>query len=221
MYKVLFKFEDGSTVESFATEGENLLEVARKSNVAIDAPCSGNASCGKCKVRLVGGTLDSKKTRHITDEEYNQGWRLACVSKVNGEVEVMVPDIASAYKSRMKAADLSSPQEIKIFEDAKRDLQEAGLELKNSLSLIPVEMTAPTLDDTMPDVERLERAVAAATGIKRVRIPYSVLKELPDKLRQYEFQVQCVVRCTSRDVFVYDIYGKEETVRAGGLVVDR
>ena len=98
MYKVLFKFEDGSTVESFATEGENLLEVARKSNVAIDAPCSGNASCGKCKIRLVGGTLDSKKTRHITDEEYNQGWRLACVSKVNGEVEVMVPDIASAYK---------------------------------------------------------------------------------------------------------------------------
>ena len=50
MYKVLFKFEDGSTVESFATEGENLLEVARKSNVAIDAPCSAQyiRRMGKC-----------------------------------------------------------------------------------------------------------------------------------------------------------------------------
>ena len=220
MFKVTFKFESGEGVEAFAASGENLLEVARKTNVAIDAPCSGNAACGKCRVKLLSGALDSQKTRHISDEEYASGWRLACVSKVTEDVEIMVPDIASAYKSRMKAADLSSPQEIKIFEDAKRDLQEAGLELKNSLSLIPVEMTAPTLDDTMPDVERLERAVAAATGIKRVRIPYSVLKELPDKLRQYEFQVQCVVRCTSRDVFVYDIYGKEETVRAGGLVVD-
>ena len=220
MFKVTFKFESGEGVEAFAASGENLLEVARKTNVAIDAPCSGNAACGKCRVKLLSGALDSQKTRHISDEEYASGWRLACVSKVIEDVEIMVPDIASAYKSRMKAADLSSPQEIKIFEDAKRDLQEAGLELKNSLSLIPVEMTAPTLDDTMPDVERLERAVAAATGIKRVRIPYSVLKELPDKLRQYEFQVQCVVRCTSRDVFVYDIYGKEETVRAGGLVVD-
>ena len=220
MFKVTFKFESGEGVEAFAASGENLLEVARKTIVAIDAPCSGNAACGKCRVKLLSGALDSQKTRHISDEEYASGWRLACVSKVIEDVEIMVPDIASAYKSRMKAADLSSPQEIKIFEDAKRDLQEAGLELKNSLSLIPVEMTAPTLDDTMPDVERLERAVAAATGIKRVRIPYSVLKELPDKLRQYEFQVQCVVRCTSRDVFVYDIYGKEETVRAGGLVVD-
>ncbi|MDI9241202.1 corrinoid activation/regeneration protein AcsV [Fusibacillus kribbianus] len=220
MFKVTFKFESGEGVEAFAASGENLLEVARKTNVAIDAPCSGNAACGKCRVKLLSGALDSQKTRHISDEEYASGWRLACVSKITEDVEIMVPDIASAYKSRMKAADLSSPQEIKIFEDAKRDLQEAGLELKNSLSLIPVEMTAPTLDDTMPDVERLERAVAAATGIKRVRIPYSVLKELPDKLRQYEFQVQCVVRCTSRDVFVYDIYGKEETVRAGGLVVD-
>ena len=218
MFKVTFKFESGEGVEAFAASGENLLEVARKTNVAIDAPCSGNAACGKCRVKLLSGALDSQKTRHISDEEYASGWRLACVSKVTEDVEIMVPDIASAYKSRMKAADLSSPQEIKIFEDAKRDLQEAGLELKNSLSLIPVEMTAPTLDDTMPDVERLERAVAAATGIKRVRIPYSVLKELPDKLRQYEFQVQCVVRCTSRDVFVYDIYGKEETVRAGGLL---
>ena len=116
-------------MEAFAASGENLLEVARKTNVAIDDPCSGNAACGKCRVKLLSGALDSQKTRHISDEEYASGWRLACVSKVTEDVEIMVPDIASAYKSRMKAADLSSPQEIKIFEDAKRDLQEAGLDL--------------------------------------------------------------------------------------------
>lgn len=37
MFKVTFKFENGSAVEAFAAEGENLLEVARKTNVAIDA----------------------------------------------------------------------------------------------------------------------------------------------------------------------------------------
>ena len=107
MFKVTFRFESGEAVETFATSGENLLEVARKTNVAIDAPCSGNASCGKCRVKLVGGELESKKTRHITDEEYEQGWRLACVSTIEADVEVMVPDIASAYRSRMKVADLS------------------------------------------------------------------------------------------------------------------
>ena len=39
MYKVIFQFENNDSVESYANEGENLLEVARKSNVAIDAPC--------------------------------------------------------------------------------------------------------------------------------------------------------------------------------------
>ena len=74
MYKVTFKFEDGSQVENYATEGETLLELAQKSNVVIDAPCSGNASCGKCKIKLLDGQMESKKTRHITDEEYDQGW---------------------------------------------------------------------------------------------------------------------------------------------------
>ncbi len=109
--------KNGEDVTTFAQEGEILLEVARKTNVAIDAPCSGNASCGKCKVKLVAkGEMNSPKTRHISDEEYAEGWRLACVSKLTGDVEVQVPDIASAYRSRMKVADLSSKEEIAIFD---------------------------------------------------------------------------------------------------------
>ncbi|MCI8275222.1 MAG: DUF4445 domain-containing protein [Lachnospiraceae bacterium] len=220
MFEVTFKFESGEGVTAFAASGENLLEVARKTNVAIDAPCSGNAACGKCRVKLLKGELDSQKTRHITDEEYAAGWRLACVSKVEANVEVMVPDIASAYKGRMKAADLSSPAEVKIFTEAKKDLEAAGISLKNSLELIQVSMEAPSLDDTMPDVERLERAVAAATGVSRVRIPYSVLRSLPDKLREADFKVQCILRRTAKNIFVYDLFPMDVDVRAGGLVVD-
>ena len=177
MAKVTFRFEEGEPVVTYATEGERLLEVAQKSNVPIDAPCSGNASCGKCRVRLVSGELDSKITRHISEEEYQNGWRLACVSTVKGDVEVEVPDIASAYRSRMKVADLSSPSEIAIFEDTKRKLQTPYLELKNSMQVITISMEEPTLDDTMPDNERVTWAVQAATGLDRVRIPYSVLKK--------------------------------------------
>ena len=136
MFKVTFTFENGSEVETFANAGDNLLEIAREANVAIDAPCSGNASCGKCRVQLKSGELDSKKTLHIEDEEFEKGWRLACVSKICADVTVLVPDIASAYKSRMKVADLSSKEEIAIFENAKRDVELAGIELKNSLEAV-------------------------------------------------------------------------------------
>ena len=220
MYKVTFAFEDGTKTETFANEGDNLLDIARESNVAIDAPCSGNASCGKCRVQLIGGELDSKQTMHISDEEYGEGWRLACVSKICADVTVMVPDIASAYKSRMKMADLSSKSEIAIFENVKSDIELAGLELTNSLDVVEVIMNPPTLDDTMPDNERLMRALRKYLNIPRVRIPYSVLRKLPDVLRANNFAVKCVIRTTSNDMFVYDVFGKDEDVLIGGLAID-
>ena len=220
MYKVTFKFENSEDVIVFAAFGENLLEVARKTNVAIDAPCSGNASCGKCKVKLVGGELDSKKTRHITDEEYAQGWRLACTSTVNADVEVLVPDIASAYRSRMKVADLSSPDEIKIFTELKEHISEVGIELKNNLELVTVSMDAPSLDDTMPDNERFMRALSQKAGIEKVRLPYSALKKLPDVLREGNFTVQAVIQRASKSLFVYDVFGPEEKVVVGGVAMD-
>ncbi len=220
MYKVTFQFNQGDPVVTYATEGERLLEVAQKSNVAIDAPCSGNASCGKCRVKLLDGELDSKKTRHISEEEYAEGWRLACVSTVCSDVTVEVPDIASAYQSRMKVADLSSKEEIELFERIKNQVEEAGLELKNSMRIVSVSMNAPTLDDTMPDNERLSWALEDATGLSVIRIPYSVLKKLPDVLRASNFSVQCVIRVTKKDVFVYDILPAAEKAVAGGLIVD-
>ena len=77
MFKVTFHFDSSEDVVSFAPEGSNLLEIAREANVAIDAPCSGNAACGKCKVQLVNGSLDYPKTIHISDEEFAQGWRVS------------------------------------------------------------------------------------------------------------------------------------------------
>ena len=44
MHKVTFKFENSEDVTVFAAFGESLLEVARKTNVAIDAPCGGNGA---------------------------------------------------------------------------------------------------------------------------------------------------------------------------------
>lgn len=220
MFKVTFAFEDGSAVETYANAGDNLLEIAREANVAIDAPCSGNASCGKCRVQLKDGDLNSKKTLHISDEEFQAGWRLACLSTVCADVTVLVPDIASAYKSRMKVADLSSREEIAIFEKAKREIELTGIVLNNSLDVVEVVMDPPSLDDTMPDNERLTRALRKFLNIKRVRIPYAVLKKLPDVLRENDFKVKCILRTTPNDMFVYDVFGIDENVIVGGLAVD-
>lgn len=220
MYKVTFKFEDGGAVEAFAAEGENLLEVARKTNVAIDAPCSGNAACGKCKVKLLEGELDSQKTLHITDEEYAQGWRLSCVSHVIADVEIEVPDIASAYKSRMKVADLDSAKEIEIFEKTKADVAETGIDFENDMDVVRVTMDPPSLDDTMPDLERLIWNVRQVCGTEHVKVPFAVMKHMAETLREYHFDVQCVIRRRKNKVEVLDLLGPDEDVKVCGLAVD-
>lgn len=219
MPNVTFRFEDGATTMVAVTAGENLLEVARKANVAIDAPCSGNGSCGKCRVKYISGDLETEKTRHISDEEFAEGWRLSCVSKVAGDVEVLVPDIASAYKSRMKVADLSSPEEVAIFDRAKQDVEESGIVFENDFSVVELTMEEPTLDDTMPDNERLIRAIEAAAGAEKVKLTYQVLKKLPDALRDNQFHVNAVLKKGVHGVTVYDLLPTDDN-RIFGLAVD-
>ena len=189
--KVTFQIEGATPVIMECNVGDNLLELARRGNVAIDAPCSGNGSCGKCRVKLIEGQLDSLKSRHITDEEYEAGWRLSCNSKVMTDCTVFVPDIASAYQSRMKTADLSSPKEIAIFEDCQNNLRESGIRIVNKFRSVVVTMAEPTLDDTMPDNERLSWAVQEALGVEKVNIPFCVMVKLAHTLREFGWTV-CV-----------------------------
>lgn len=222
MFTITFRFESGEPVVISANAGEKLLDVARKANVAIDAPCSGNGVCGKCRVRLVSGYLDAPINRHITSEEYAAGWRLACLAQISGDAEIEVPDIASAYRSRMKMADLSSPEEIAIFEDLRRQLEEAGLAFGSDISFLCLELTEPTLEDTMPDNERLLRAIEAATGVDEsaIMLPYSVLKDLSWVLRESEFQVKCVISRDGERILVRDVLPQSNTDPLVGFALD-
>ena len=198
--KVTFQIEGGSPVTIECNAGDNLLELARRANVAIDAPCSGNGSCGKCRVKLIEGELESFQSRHISDEEYNAGWRLSCNSKVRTDCTVWVPDIASAYQSRMKTADLSSPKEIAIFEDCQAQLKASGIEFTNNFRSVVISMAEPTLDDTMPDIERFTWALQDALGVAKVKVPFAVMVKLANTLREHRWTV-CVKGEMQDDVF--------------------
>ena len=213
--KVTFQIEGANPILIECNAGDNLLELARRANVAIDAPCSGNGSCGKCRVKLIEGELETIKSRHISDEEFEAGWRLSCNCKVLTDCTVFVPDIASAYQSRMKTADLSSPKEIAIFENAKAEMEAGGLQFTNSFRALQLEMDAPSSDDTMPDVERLIWAVKAAAGCEQVKVPYTVMVKLAACLRENNFRV-CVKGQLQEDVFsCMEITAYEDTAIVG------
>ena len=107
MPKVSFRLSEKETIDVNVESGERLMDIARSSGIYIDAPCSGNGTCGKCRVQILSGETDSPVTRHITEEDYAAGWRLACETRVMGDVTVLVPETASAFRTGIRTADLN------------------------------------------------------------------------------------------------------------------
>lgn len=212
--------EGGGERELFAASGENLLNVAQKGNVAIDAPCSGNGSCGKCRVRLVSGALDCTKSQHICDEDYQNGWRLSCQSTVNGDAVIEVPDIAAAYRGRMKVADLSDARELSIFLKLREELMAAGLPFGPPVRALTLQLDPPSMDDPRPDNSRLYDALKNACGLTEITLPMPCLRKLPGLLRGNGFSLRCVIRQHGTRAEVLDLLAADDQSPICGLAID-
>ena len=217
MYQITFQFENGGKpVIVDATPNTTILDAAKAANVAIDAPCNGNGSCGKCRVKILEGTVDSTPTHHISEEDYAAGWRLSCASKPTSDVVVQVPDIASAYQSRMKTADLSTGEEVATFNKLQEDIREAGVDISCDFVSAVLELSEPTLDDTMPDTERLALAAQDAfDGCTEVKLTYHTVKKLAKTLRDANFKVQIAGTLDMGVLTVMDVTGKLDAPMIG------
>ncbi len=212
----IFEGDKEKKVRAEALPGESLLDVARKFNVAIDAPCSGNGSCGKCRVRLVSGTLDSKKSIHLTEDEYAEGWRLACMSGASGEAVIQVPDIASAYKSRMKIADLSDEKETAIFHKTMASVRDAGIAFETSLKVLALDLGKPFSGSS--DLDRL--ISAAGLDIGKTVIACEALRKLPSVSRENGFKLGCLVDCRGGLARILDVWNGSEALPVCGIAID-
>ena len=180
MFTVTFKIQNGSDVKLQAEAGENLLELAVRAGVAIDAPCAGKGTCGKCRVKLLSGLLEMEKSRHLSDEEYAEQWRLACQSRIGGDVTVWVPDSASAFRNNIKTADLSSAEELARYESAAEEIFAAGIE-KGCTETgvgVAVDIGTTTVTAAMLELESGRVLAKASMGNGQIRFGADVINRI-------------------------------------------
>jgi uncharacterized 2Fe-2S/4Fe-4S cluster protein (DUF4445 family) len=201
--------------------GENLIEVARKAEIFIDAPCNGNSVCGKCKVKVLKGKLDTAKTRHIKEEEWNEGYVLACSSKVIEDVIIEVPSNASAAMHGMKIEALSGERENKIFEKAKKQVLDNGMEFKTYVRKDYIKLDLPTLNDNISDFERIKRHLRNNLEYNQVFCRLPMLRKIPQLLREAKFEVTIthIPRGTGKTTIINMEKG-DTTDRLYGIALD-
>ena len=90
-------------------------------------------------------------------------------------------------------------------------MQAAGVDFANDFVRAVLTLDEPTLDDTMPDTERLARfAQDAFDGCTEVRLTYHTVKKLAKTLREANFKVQITGTLTDGVLTIMDVSEKED-----------
>ena len=159
--------------------GSTLLDAAHKSGIYINAGCGGKGVCGSCKVKIEKGKVDFGDTPLFSEEDREKGFVLACKGKISGDVTVVVPE-----ENKARA--------LKIVEDG-AGLKEkllAGRKTKPLVSVVPLELAPPSLDDASSDLDRVRHSLSKyGYDSEIISISLPVLRSLSRDLRANAWKV--------------------------------
>jgi uncharacterized 2Fe-2S/4Fe-4S cluster protein (DUF4445 family) len=215
---VTFKISDGTKVDVKALDGESVLDVAKRAGVAIDAPCSGQGTCGKCRVKLASGSLSGERPQHISEADYKDGWRLACQHKPIDDVEIFVPADAQAFQSRIRITDFSGSREKAAFDTLRSDLKELSFVGDCGLERVEIELSEPSLDDALADRERSLNALGSVLNCEKITFSLYAMRSLSTALRKNNFKVSVIVQRNGDECTVIDV--RSVSAPLNGLAID-
>lgn len=217
MVKVTFRSHNK---EIYCNKGDKLLDVARDAEIFIDAPCNGNVSCGKCKVRLIKGKVDTEKTHHIRDEEWNQGYILACNTKVIEDIDIEVPSKLSSPMYGMKIEGSDKKKDKEVFDRAKKIIEENNFEFKTNIVKTYIEIEEPTLDDNISDIDRIERHVRNNLGYDEIDFTIELLRKVPTVIREDNFKVTITYIKKKNKITILNIESGNTENKLYGVAID-
>lgn len=191
-------------------DGTSVLEASRQLGVDIEALCGEKKVCGKCKVRIEQGFYEKfgitssrdnvsswqeEEDKFITNSAKEEGYRLACVAKIQGPLLLFVPEEARAGKQ--------------VVSKAARDIH---IDRNPAVKLYTVTVVPPTFEEPTGDFERICAELEREYGLTNLDIDWYALRKLPGRLREGKWTVTVALRMDKEIVRVWpgkveDYYG--------------
>jgi uncharacterized 2Fe-2S/4Fe-4S cluster protein (DUF4445 family) len=218
-YKVKF-LPDDKEVE--VVEGTTLLEAAEKANIYINSLCGGEGLCGECRLKVNGGKAmtDKNAIGFFSKEEIENGYVLACQTKVEDNLEVVVPAKSRLEKEKIIAEGVqltySEPEGILLH---KRPTDPASF-FEPLVIKMYLELREPTLDDNIADIDRITRELSKKVRYSSFEISLACLQNLAATLRKHKWHVTVTVARHNGIGRILQIEGGDTTNQNYGLAVD-
>jgi uncharacterized 2Fe-2S/4Fe-4S cluster protein (DUF4445 family) len=167
-------------------QGESVIRAAMAAGVHINASCGGDGVCGKCRVIIEAGAVESEPSERISDEDRAKGYCLACKTTVHGDVTVRVPVESFIDTSALQR---KSPRRTATIQQIGFDeIKDQGLFLA-AVEKIYVELTPPDSQDHLPDVTRLVNHLRMHHDEHGIEVELPVIRKIPTVFREQDFKV--------------------------------
>jgi len=174
-----------------AETGDNLLSVAASAGIFIRASCGGDGVCRKCEIELVAGELQATGSLSLQQTQRAAGMHLACVSTIVGDATVRIPEILQADGKALR----SKPKTTRSISAKSMEDLIGKWQVKPPVRKLFMQLPPPTIDDNIPDMQRLIREYhrLQPTKLEPEYDHPEFLLELADTLREADWQVTIII----------------------------
>jgi uncharacterized 2Fe-2S/4Fe-4S cluster protein (DUF4445 family) len=182
-------------------EDTTIAEAAQRGDIFINNLCGGEGVCGECRVQVLKGeaSADENISTFFSQEELDEGFVLACQTKIHGDLEVEIPP-----ESRIEEEQIITGERAKDAGEEAEAVpaiapEDAISTFKPLVRKIYLELPPPTLEDNITDIERVSRELRRKLGWHSYEISLNCLQHLSDTLRDHDWKVTAtVVKHTGR-----------------------
>ena len=149
--------------------------------ILLPLDCGGNGTCGHCRVIAHGRMSEpSPGERKFLDEnQLNDGWRLACQTRVLGDLKVTIPASSETAESGWQIDDIDL-ETIKFH--------------KPVISAVACEVPGPSLEDPRSDTGRVLDAIADRHGSLPLKVDHQTAGLVSSGSRHFDWRMNAFLR---------------------------
>jgi uncharacterized 2Fe-2S/4Fe-4S cluster protein (DUF4445 family) len=196
-------------------QGTSLLEAALKAQISLNNLCGGDGICGRCRMIVKKGEVSGEISGKLTRQEIRKGYVLACMSYVQTDLDIEIPEETLAKEKVLADKDADRFRSFEEHIDYRKEYTPSPL-----ITKIYLELEEPDLANNTADHQRLCEAIRKKLKYRSMQMGLKIIKTLPSILRDNDYRITATVGLRKDITEVMNVEGGDTSGSNYMIVVD-